>query len=388
MKASDDRILVTHTGSLPRPDTLRRYYVQRSRGESVAPETLEAEAREAVAHAVRRQAAAGIDVGNDGEQQREAFFLHMRYRLTGFAGSWERPTRSDIVKYPSFQRVLDGQIAASEAVTAASLAPPEAVGEVRYLEPGITPECQVLQAVLDAEGAPFAETFLTAPSPGIVLRAMRNAYYDSEDAYFDALTKAFRIEYAKIVDAGFLLQIDSPDLGLERSRTYRDRPLSEFLAFCERAIAAINEALDGIPPDRVRLHVCWGNAEGPHDEDVPLEEIAGVLRNARVGAFMLPFANPRHAHEYKHLPQLLADDRIIVAGVIDTTTNYIEHPEVVADRLERVAEAVGDPRRVIAGTDCGFDTNAGLGRVAEDIVWAKLVSLAEGARIASGRLFG
>jgi 5-methyltetrahydropteroyltriglutamate--homocysteine methyltransferase len=387
MSENTDRILVTHTGSLPRPDALRRLYVRRSQGEDIPAAALEAETREAVSLAVRRQVAAGVDIGNDGEQQREAFFLHIRHRMTGFGGVWQRPTRADIVKYPSFKKALDARIAASEAITAAAVGPPEAIGDVRYVEPGITPECEVLRTAVASEHNPFADVFMTAPSPGLVARAMRNAHYDTEEAYLQALTAAFRVEYAKIAEAGFLLQIDSPDLGLERSRSYRDRPLSEFLDFCARAIAAINEALGDIPPERVRLHVCWGNAEGPHDEDVPLNEIVSVLRGARVGAFMLPFANPRHAHEYGFLPKLLDDGQKIVAGVIDTTTNYIEHPEVVAERLERVAATIGDPARLLAGTDCGFDTNAGLGRVAEEIVWAKLASLSEGARIASRNLF-
>ena len=228
---------------------------------------------------------------------------------------------------------------------------------------------------------------MTAPAPGLIALAMRNAHYDSEQAYLDALAAALRVEYSKIAEAGFVLQIDSPDLGMERSRTYHDRPLSEFLDFAERAVAAINSAIGDIPPERVRMHVCWGNSEGPHDEDVPLADIIAVLRAARVGAWVLPFANPRHAHEYRHLDKLLVGNQAIVAGVIDTTTNYIEHPEEIAERLKRVASVVGDPKQVIAGTDCGFDTSAGAGKVAEEIVWAKLASLAEGARIASRSLF-
>lgn len=387
MTASADRILVTHTGSLPRPDALRRLYVLQSRNESVPDDELKAAARAAVLDSIRRQADAGVDIGNDGEQQRGAFFLDIRHRMKGFGGAWKRPGRSDVQKYPSFQRAMQAQAGSREAVTAPNLAPPEAIGEISYVEPGISPECQVLREALRAHGDAFSEVFMTAPAPGLIALAMRNAHYATEQAYLDALAGALRAEYAKIAEAGFLLQIDSPDLGMERSRTYRDRPLSDFLDFAERAVAAINSAIGDIPPERVRLHVCWGNAEGPHDEDVPLKDIIPVLRAARVGAWVLPFANPRHAHEYKYLDGLLSADQKIVAGVIDTTTNYIEHPEEVAARLERVAAAIGDARRVIAGTDCGFDTSAGAGRVAEEIVWAKLASLAEGARIASRNLF-
>jgi 5-methyltetrahydropteroyltriglutamate--homocysteine methyltransferase len=387
MKASTERILVTHAGSLPRPDALRRLYVRQSQGEPISNEELKPAAREAVSDSVRRQVDVGIDIGNDGEQQRGAFFLDIRHRMNGFGGVWQRPPRADIQKYPSFKRMMDAQFSRRDVVTAPGIAPPQAIDEIRYLEPGITPACEVLREAIDANGGAFSEAFVTSPAPGLIALAMRNAHYDSEQAYLDALAAALRIEYRKIVEAGFLLQIDSPDLGMERARTYRDRPLADFLDFAKRAVAAINYAIADIPRERVRLHVCWGNTEGPHDEDVPLVDVIPVLREAKVGGWFLPFANPRHAHEWRYLDQLLTDDQTIVAGVIDTTTNYIEHPEVVAERLERVAAAVGDPKRVVGGTDCGFDTSAGAGRVAEEIVWAKLASLAEGARIASRNLF-
>ena len=228
---------------------------------------------------------------------------------------------------------------------------------------------------------------MTAPSPGIIAAAMKNEYYDTEEAYLAALAAALRIEYETIVANGFLLQLDCPDLALERHLSYNERPLSDFLGFVERVVDTINRAIANIPRDRVRLHVCWGNYEGPHDCDVPLEEILPLLEKANVGGFVLPFANPRHQHEWRVLQKFpLADDQIIVAGVIDDLTGFVEHPEVVADRLENVARAVGDPRRVMAGTDCGFDTSAGMGRVTEDVVWAKLKAMADGARIASRRL--
>jgi 5-methyltetrahydropteroyltriglutamate--homocysteine methyltransferase len=216
---------------------------------------------------------------------------------------------------------------------------------------------------------------------------MKNEYYDSFDAYLAAVAAALKIEYEAIVDNGFLLQLDCPDLALERHLTYNDRPLSEFLDFVERVVEAINKAIASVPRDRVRLHVCWGNYEGPHDRDVPLEDILPILQKANVGGFVLPFANPRHQHEYRVLAKYpLADDQIIAAGVIDDLTGFVEHPEVVADRLERVARAVGDPRRVMAATDCGFDTSAGMGRVTDDVVWAKMKAMADGAKIASERL--
>jgi hypothetical protein len=199
---------------------------------------------------------------------------------------------------------------------------------------------------------------------------MQNRYYATKEAYLEALADALRLEYEAIVGHGFLLQLDCPDLALERHVTYQDRPLAEFLGFVERVVAAISRALVNLPRERVRMHVCWGNYEGPHDLDVPLAAVLPIIRQANVGGFAFPFANPRHAHEYRCFEGgVLADDQILVAGVIDPLTNFVEHPEVVAKRIERVAATVGHPRRVLAGTDCGFDTSAGIGRVTEDVVW-------------------
>ena len=386
MRRSEDRILTTHTGSLPRPPELTRLFVRRARGESVDPAELERLGQAALRGIVSKQTDAGIDIGNNGEQQREGFFLHIRHRMSGFGGSWQRRTRADALRYPVFRQMMEQQLAAREAVS--NMGPPKAIGEVRSLgTAAIETECADFQAALDETGAHFVEPFLTAPSPGIIAGAMKNEYYDSEEAYLAALGAALKGEYETIVGRGYLLQLDCPDLALERHLSYQDRPLGDFLGFVERVVATINSALENIPRDRVRLHVCWGNYEGPHDCDVPLADILPIIREANVGGFFFPFANPRHAHEYRVFEKLpLDDDQLIIAGVIDSLTNFIEHPEAVADRIERVAAAVGDPHRVIAGTDCGFDTSAGMGRVAEDVVWAKLKALAEGAKIASERL--
>jgi 5-methyltetrahydropteroyltriglutamate--homocysteine methyltransferase len=386
MRRSEERILTTHTGSLPRPAELTRLYVRRARGESVDPSELERLGQAALGDIVRRQMMAGVDIANNGEQQREGFFLHIRHRISGFGGSWQRRTRADALRYPVFRRIMEEQLSAREAVS--NMGPPKAVGEVRYLGRGaVDAECADFRAALAAAGADFAETFVTAPSPGIIAAAMKNEYYETEEAYLAAIGAALREEYAAIIEAGFLLQLDCPDLALERHLSYQDRPLGDFLDFVGRVVATINKALEPIPPAQVRLHVCWGNYEGPHDCDVPLAEILPILQQARVGALFLPFANPRHAHEYRVFERHpLADDQILVAGVVDSLTNFVEHPEVVADRIERVAQVVGGPQRVIAGTDCGFDTSAGMGRVAEDVVWAKLAALADGAKIASARL--
>jgi 5-methyltetrahydropteroyltriglutamate--homocysteine methyltransferase len=387
MRRSEERILTTHAGSLPRPPELVRLYVRRAQGEAVDAAELEAAGREALRLTVRKQIEAGIDVGNNGEQQREGFFLYVQHRMSGFGGSWQRRPRGDAARYPIFERMMQQQLASRTAVS--NMHPPKAIGAVRYLDPAaVHAECEDFQAALDAADGSFVERFLTAPSPGIVAAAVKNEHYDTEEAYLAALADALRVEYAAIVGHGLLLQLDCPDLALERHITYQDRPLGEFLGFVERVVAAINRALVNIPRERVRMHVCWGNYEGPHDQDVPLADILPIIRHAHVGAFVFPFANPRHAHEYRCFAgDVLDEDQLLVAGVIDTLTNFVEHPEVVAERIERVAAVVGDPRRVLAGTDCGFDTSAGMGRVAEDVVWAKLKSLADGARLASERLF-
>ncbi len=386
MRRSDERILTTHTGSLPRPPELTRLYVRRARGEAVDPDEIKRLGKEALRQIIAKQVDSGVDVGNNGEQQREAFFLYVRHRMTGFGGSWKRWPRGDVERYPILKAQMAQMLAAREAV--GNYEPPLAIGEIRYADDSeLKAEIGDFRAALDAAAKGFVEPFLTAPSPGIIVGAMRNEYYDTEDAYLDAVATALKVEYEAIVNAGFLLQLDCPDLALERHLSYQNRPLADFLDFVERVVAAINRAIVNVPRDRVRLHVCWGNYEAPHDRDVPLEDILPILQKAHVGGFVFPFGNPRHQHEYRVLQKYpLADDQIIVAGVIDDLTSFVEHPEVVADRLERVAHAVGDPHRVLAGTDCGFDTSAGMGRVTEDVVWAKFKAMAEGARIASKRL--
>jgi 5-methyltetrahydropteroyltriglutamate--homocysteine methyltransferase len=388
VRRSAERFLTTHTGSLPRPESLTDLFVRRARGEPVDAGDLAAAGREAVRAIVPKQAEAGIDIGNDGEQGRESFFLYLRDRLTGLGGSWQRPSRADIDRYPEFKKRWDAQMASAKHVSPlAGL--PMAIGEVRYAgADAIEAECRLLEDVLAANPNVFAEAFMNAPSPGMIAAAIRNQHYDTLDNYLKALGEALRTEYEAIVRAGFVLQIDAPDLALERHVFYKDEPLTKFVGFVDSVVAATNDALRNVPRDRVRLHVCWGNSESPHDCDVPLEDILPALQQAKVGGFVLPFAGPRHAHEFKcFTARPLQDDQILVAGVIDPLTNIVEHPQVVADRIERVAGVVGDPQRVLAGTDCGFDTQAGWGRVAPDVVWAKLRSLSDGARIASGRLF-
>jgi 5-methyltetrahydropteroyltriglutamate--homocysteine methyltransferase len=385
MERSERRILTTHAGSLPRPKPLVEMLVRQSRREDVDVTALAAAVRDATRYVVARQLEAGIDVGNDGEQGRESFFTYVQHRMTGFGGAGQRPVMRDIVHYPTFVALRAPDFARTMVNL---LAAPQALADVRYADRApLERACAEYRAALaDASGG-FVESFVTAPSPGIVAAAMTNAHYPRLEDYVRAVGAALRTEYEYIVSQGFVLQIDAPDLAMERHTSFADRPLAEFLAFVDVTIAVIAEALAAVPRDRVRLHVCWGNYEAPHCFDVPLDDILPRLYAAPVGALVLSMANPRHAHEHRCLARYpLPTDMLLVAGVIDPTTNYVEHPEVVADRIELAARAVGDPRRVIAGTDCGFEVAAGLGEVAEEVVWEKLRTLRAGADLATKRL--
>jgi 5-methyltetrahydropteroyltriglutamate--homocysteine methyltransferase len=381
-------ILTTHAGSLPRPRRLTELHARRALGEAVDEVALAAEAHAAVADAVARQAEAGIDVANDGEAGRESFFTFVRERMSGFGGRSHRRTMADMTRYPSFLEILGKMYPAGGSVSL--MAAPQAVGPIAYRgTEKVEAECGRLTEAAAHASRPFAATFLTSPSPGIIAAAMQNTYYDSIADYVDALAEALAPEYRAILGAGHVLQIDAPDLAMERHTLFADKPLADFLDFARLVVGAINRALEGAPKERVRLHVCWGNYEGPHDLDAPLEDIWPEIAKAGVGAFLISMANPRHAHEAKCFRDgALPAGATLVAGAIDTTTNYVEHPEVVAMRLAEAVAAVGDPARVMAGTDCGFETSAGLQSVAADVCWAKLRSLSEGARIASQRIFG
>jgi 5-methyltetrahydropteroyltriglutamate--homocysteine methyltransferase len=388
MRRSTERILTTHAGSLPRPEKLTSLFVRRARGESVGADEIAAAGRDALRAIVPKQADAGVDVGNNGEQQRNSFFLYLKERLTGLGGTWQRPSRADVDRYPEFKKRYLEQTSSTARVSP-NEGLPMAIGEVRYGDTAaIEAECRDFSEVLNANPGAFSDTFMNAPSPGIVAAAIKNQHYDTDLKYLQALGEALRNEYEAIVRAGFVLQIDAPDLALERHISFKERPLSAFVDFVENVVSVINAALKNIPPDRVRLHICWGNSESPHDSDVPLEDILPTVHQAKVGALYLPFAGPRHAHEFRCFERFpLRDEQLLIAGVIDPLTNIVEHPEVVADRIERVVAVLGDPSRVLAANDCGFDTSAGWGRVAPDVVWAKLRSLRDGARIASTRLY-
>ncbi len=388
MQHSTDRILTTHAGSLPRPRSLIALHTAKYAGTAIEDAVFEQAAEEASRTIIAKQIEAGIDIGNNGEMGRESFFTYVQHRMTGFGGTSTRPIMADLTRYPGALERRRRAMSTEERVDL--LRAPKAIAEVRYMSAApIEQECRQLKRLLDEIDGGFSEAFISSPSPGIVAAAMQNEYYQDLEAYVNAIAEALRTEYTTIAAAGFLLQIDAPDLALERHTLFQDKPLEDFLAFVRIVVAAINKALSGIPRERVRLHVCWGNYEGPHDCDVPLEDIWPDIAKVNAGAIMLSMANPRHAHEYHCFEDRdILGDRLLIPGVIDTTTNYVEHPYVVADRIEMIAKAVGDPRRIIAGTDCGFETAAGSKMVVEDIVWAKLQSLSEGAAIASKRLLG
>jgi 5-methyltetrahydropteroyltriglutamate--homocysteine methyltransferase len=373
------RIPTTHAGSLPRPKGLADLHGRRSRGEDVDADELRRTVEQATADVIARQVDVGIDIGNDGEQARESFFTYVRHRMTGFGGESQRAMFQDLRDHPDF---LELALPRQDRVKVSLMRAPAAIGAVAYRDTTeLDAECDLVA------GAPFARTFMTAASPGIVAAAMENRHYATQEAYVRAVAAALGTEYRAIVDRGLLLQIDAPDLAMERHNLFADRPVGEFLDWVALVVDAINGALEGIDPGQVRLHVCWGNYEGPHTHDVDLAEIQPLLYEARVGALVLSMANARHAHEHRCFERRpLPDHLSLVAGVIDTTNNFVEHPEVVADRLVAIAGSIGDPDRLVAGTDCGFDTSAGIGDVAPSVVWAKLRSLRAGADLASARL--
>ena len=382
MRRSDARILTTHTGSLPRPPALRDLLVRHDRGEAVDPAALAREAEAAVREVVRRQREVGIDVGNDGEQPRAGFSTYPAQRMRGFGGASRRRLSRDLLEHPDYAARLARQRAGAARIADA----PQAVADVLYADLSeARAECELFERC--ADGA-FVEGFMKAASPGVIATIMLDAYYGSHDKYVRALAREMRKEYELIVARGLVLQLDCPDLAMERARFFQDEPLDRFLDAVALHVDALNDAIAGLPADRIRLHLCWGNYDGPHTHDVPLEPLLPIVYRARVGALSLPLASPRHQHELKVFRRHpLPADWLFIPGVIDSTTNVVEHPEVVADRLVAAAEVVGDRRRILAGVDCGFGTFAGSQLVEDSVVWAKLRALREGADLATRRLW-
>jgi 5-methyltetrahydropteroyltriglutamate--homocysteine methyltransferase len=387
MKTSTDRILTTHTGSLPRPKPLIDLILRREKGEAVSPQMLEAEVVKATDDIVAKQVAAGIDVVSDGEMSKPSYTTYIRHRVTGIAPDPRAADKGvdimigrDLLAHPDFN---------TSRRTFSSVAFPGCVGELRYKDRSAL-DRDIANLKAAAAKAKPAEVFVTAPSPGILTRFIINLHYPTEEAYVDALAEVLKVEYRAIVEAGFVLQIDCPDLGSCRNNQYRNLTDDEFRnKIAERNIAAINGAIEGLPADRIRLHICWGNYEGPHTHDLPVTKIIDIAFKARVQAFSIEAANPRHDHEWEDLKEIkIPDDKILIPGVIDSTTNFVEHPKLVAQRIRRYAEVV-DRERLIAGVDCGFGTAVRAEpMVVDSIVWAKLRALSEGAALASQALWG
>ncbi|MFZ1047983.1 MAG: cobalamin-independent methionine synthase II family protein [Pseudolabrys sp.] len=380
---SRDRILTTHVGSLPRNEKLSDLLVRQEAGEAFDAKEMTTEMDTAVHHVVEKQLAAGIDIGNDGEQQRVGFQTYVPQRMSGFAGISKRRRGREFEEFPQLVASLMRRFPHVSKQQNA----PECQAELKYLD--IKPIEKEIARFKKISDGKFAEQFMTAPSPGIISSTMLDAFYGSQDKYLTAISREMKNEYHAIHKAGLLLQIDAPDLAMDRTMMYRDLTDAQFVKAVERHVQAINDGIDGIPRDRVRLHVCYGNWEGPHIHDVPLATILPALYQAKVGALSIEFSNPRHAHEYDTLKKHpIPKDMLLIPGVVETTSNFVEHPEVVARRIEDAVHAVGDRERVVASTDCGFGTFTNREWVIEPAVWLKLAAIRQGADIASSRLWG
>ena len=381
MKRSVSRILTTHTGSLPRSVSLQELLREREEGGEYDTRQLAAGVRGGVSDVVARQRGAGIDVVNDGEQGRSQYATYVKERLTGFDG--ERVIRSrprlDDADFPDFA-------ATQTHFSSRNMPQPACTGPIAWKDwPAVLQDIDNLKAATD--DLPVEEVFMTAASPGVIANFLPNQYFATEEEYLYALADVMKAEYRAIVDAGLLLQIDCPDLAMTRVTQFSHLSVDEFKKIVEQHVEVINHALQGIDPEKMRLHLCWGNTEGPHHHDIPLSEIVGLVLKARPAGLSFEGANPRHAHEWKVWENVeLPDGKVLIPGVLDSTTNFIEHPELIAQRICNYANVVGR-ENVIAGSDCGFGTSAWGRKVEANIAWAKLASMAEGARLASLELW-
>ena len=387
MKTSTDRILTTHTGSLPRPKPLVDLVLAREEGRAVDAGAFEAETARAVEDVVARQIAAGVDTVSDGEMSKPSYTTYIRHRVAGIEPD---PRAAELGRDIMIGRDLQEHPDFAQTRGNFSAVPfPGCVGELRYKDrSALDRDIAHLKAAADKQRP--NDVFMTAPSPGILTRFIINLHYPTEDAYVAALADVMRTEYRAIVEAGFILQIDAPDLASARNNQYRRLSDDEFRQkIAERNVALVNAATAGLPPDRMRLHICWGNYEGPHTHDLPLLKIIDIAFKARPQAISIEAANPRHDHEWEDLKTIkIPDDKILIPGVIDSTNNFVEHPRLVAQRIGRYAEVI-DRERLIAGVDCGFGTAVRREpKVTDSIVWAKLRALRDGAALASKRLWG
>lgn len=378
MRPSTDRILTTHTGSLPRPPELADALLKRDAGQLDTATRLDIPdaVREAVSTVVARQLDVGLDVVTDGEMGKNGFATYVKDRLSGLGGPPARLAIADLADYPD---------AAKGLAHGPTITTPTSDGPVSYRGDGSVEQDAANLAA--AVGGMRSEAFLPAASPGVIAYTLQDRYYGSRSSYLAALADAMRTEYEAITSAGFLLQVDAPDLAGGRHIAFPDLTVREFRARIVENVEALNDALRAVPPERVRLHVCWGNYPGPHHRDVALRDIVDIVFAVRAQAIVLEAANPRHGHEWRLFEELtLPDEKILVPGVIDTSTTYIEHPELVAERISRYASLIGR-ERIIAGTDCGFATTSTFAPIPPEIAWVKLAALVAGAQLASKRLY-
>ncbi|MGD1212101.1 MAG: cobalamin-independent methionine synthase II family protein [Candidatus Acidiferrales bacterium] len=380
MKLSTGRILTTHVGSLPRSQQLSDLLLRKDNGEPVDPAEFDRTIRDAVISNVERQAATGIDIVSDGEASKVSYATYVHERLSGFGGHSDRKISLDLQPYPDLRKKM-AAIAGTQSFKRASCIGPVAVQDREPLRKDLA---NLRDAITKTRAT---EAFMNAASPGLVTAFQPNQYYPSHQAYVEAVAEAMKEEYEAIVAAGFILQLDCPDLAMARHTGFQDLTEAEFLKRAELHVEVLNHALAKIPAGSMRMHVCWGNYEGPHDFDIALEKIIAIILKAKPMAILFESANPRHEHEWvvwrdAKIPQ----DKVLVPGLLDTCTNYVEHPELVAQRITRFADIVGR-ERVLAGTDCGFGTFAGTGKLDPEIAWKKLRSLVEGATLASQRLW-
>ena len=380
MKRSSERILTTHVGSLPRSQAVTDVLFAREKGPLPDPAAGEATIAAAVHDVVRRQVEVGVDVVSDGEMSKISYATYIADRFSGFAGDTPREPGQDLVEFPGLLKKL------AERGATAKYRRPRCVGDIKVKDTApLESDIDHLRQAA-ARSAPV-EAFLNAASPGVIAIFQPNDYYPTADAYLEAVAEAMRTEYEAITAAGLLVQIDAPDLGMGRHTMYRNASVEEFLERAAIHVEVLNHALRNVPADRVRMHVCWGNYEGPHHHDVPMEKLLPVVIKAKPQALLFEAANPRHAHEWVVFRDTrIPDDKILIPGVLSSTTNYVEHPLLVAERIGRFADIVGR-ERVIAGSDCGFSTFAGFGPVEPDIAYMKLAAMAEGAQLASKRLW-
>ena len=381
MKLSTDRILTTHVGSLPRPQEVVDLLFAQDRGEAIDEGKFNETMLRAVADAVNRQSEVGVDIASDGEMSKISYATYIRHRLTGFEGDSARPTPQDLDDFPEYR---DRLVKAGHSATYRRpvCKGPVKVKSLKAVEQDIAHMKEAMSKAKVVEG------FMNSVSPGTIAVFQPNEYYPSHETYLEALSNAMREEYEMIVKSGLLLQLDCPDLAMGRHTRFKNLSDDEFLRYAALQVEALNHALANVPADRVRMHICWGNYEGSHVHDMDCAKIFPIAIKAKPKALLIEGANPRHEHEWESWTRIkLPDDKVLVPGVIASSSNYVEHPEVVAQRILRYANVVGR-ERVIAGTDCGFGTFAGFGPVFPAFCWMKMRSLAEGAQIASKKLWG